>query len=84
MEKKQKKLPIGIEFFSDIQEENFYYVDKTGLIIELLENWAKVNLITRPRRFGKSLNMNMIKTFFEINTNKALFDGLKISKDTEL
>lgn len=62
----QKKLPIGVENFEDIRTENFYYIDKTGLIKELLDNWGKVNLFTRPRRFGKSLNMNMLKTFFEI------------------
>ena len=79
-----KKLPIGIEFFEEIITEGFYYVDKTGLIKELLDNWSKVNLITRPRRFGKSLNMSMLRTFFEIGTNPQLFDGLAISKETSL
>ena len=60
-----KKLPIGVEFFESIRREGFYYVDKTGLIKELLENRAMVNLFTRPRRFGKSLNMSMLKYFFE-------------------
>ncbi len=60
----KKKLPIGIESFEEIRTEGFYYVDKTGMIRELLENWGKVNLFTRPRRFGKSLNMDMLKTFF--------------------
>ena len=61
----RKKLPIGIEFFDELIQEDFYYVDKTGMIAELLKNWSKVTLFTRPRRFGKSLNMSMLKTFFE-------------------
>ena len=65
MEKK-KKLPVGIENFREFLTNDFYYVDKTGLIEELLDNWGKVNLFTRPRRFGKSLNMDMLKSFFEI------------------
>ena len=80
----KKKLPIGIESFEEIQKEEFYYVDKTGLIEQLLEKWAKVNLFTRPRRFGKSLNMSMLKTFFEIGGDPALFEGLKISENKEL
>lgn len=80
----RKKLPIGIEFFEEIITEGFYYVDKTGLIKELLDNWSKVNLITRPRRFGKSLNMSMLRNFFEIGTNSQLFGGLAISKETAL
>lgn len=84
MEAKKKKLPIGVENFEEIRTEDFYYVDKTGLIRDLLENWGKVNLFTRPRRFGKSLNMSMLKYFFEVNTDKTLFDGLKISKETAL
>jgi hypothetical protein len=79
-----KKLPVGIENFSEFFTDNFYYVDKTGLIIDLLHNWGKVNLFTRPRRFGKSLNMNMLKTFFEVGCKKELFDGLKIAKEKEL
>lgn len=79
-----KKLPIGIENFNEIRTEGFYYIDKTGLIKELLYNWGKVNLFTRPRRFGKSLNMNMLKSFFEIGCQKELFDGLDISKETNL
>ncbi|MDO5423121.1 MAG: AAA family ATPase [Eubacteriales bacterium] len=78
---RKKKLPIGIENFEEIREEDFYYIDKTGLIKELLDNWGKVNLFTRPRRFGKSLNMSMLKCFFELNAKKALFDGLEISKE---
>lgn len=61
-----KKLPVGIESFEEIRKDGFYYVDKTNLIKELLEDWGKVNLFTRPRRFGKSLNMSMLKSFFEI------------------
>ena len=80
----KKKLPIGIENFEEIQKEGFYYVDKTGLIEQLLEKWAKVNLFTRPRRFGKSLNMSMLKFFFEIGGDPALFEGLKISEKKEL
>jgi len=77
----KKKLPIGIEFFSDIRTKGFYYVDKTGFIRDLLNSWGSVNLFTRPRRFGKSLNMDMLKTFFEIGTELSLFDGLEIAED---
>lgn len=80
----KKKLPIGIENFTEIQTEKFYYVDKTKLIKELLNNWAKVNLFTRPRRFGKSLNMSMLKIFFEIGTEKNFFQGLQITKERTL
>ncbi len=66
----KKKLPIGIESFDKIRTEDFYYIDKTGLIKELLYNWGEVNLFTRSRRFGKSLNMSMLKSFFEISTDK--------------
>ncbi len=79
-----KKMPIGLDSFADIITHNFYYVDKTDMIRELLENWGKVNLFTRPRRFGKSLNMSMLRSFFEIGTDKSLFDGLAISKETGL
>lgn len=75
------KLPIGIESFEEIRTRGFYYVDKTGLIGELLDNWGKVNLFTRPRRFGKSLNMNMLKYFFEYGCDSALFAGLEISRE---
>ena len=78
------KLPIGIEDFKRIRSEGFYYVDKTGLIRDFLENEAYVNLFTRPRRFGKSLNMSMLKYFFEIGSDSTLFDGLEISKEKEL
>lgn len=80
----KKKLPVGIDDFEEVRRENFYYVDKTGLIRDLLNNWAKVNLFTRPRRFGKTLNMSMCKCFFEIGTDKTLFDGLAISQETAL
>ena len=79
-----KKLPVGIEFFDEMRREDFYYVDKTGLIIDLLANWGKVNLFTRPRRFGKTLNMSMLKCFFEIGGDKSIFDGLAVSKEKSL
>lgn len=79
-----KKLPIGIESFEKIRRDGFYYVDKTGLIKELLENWGEANLFTRPRRFGKSLSMSMFQYFFEIGCDKSLFDGLEIAKDSYL
>lgn len=79
-----KKIPIGIEDFEEIRKENFYYIDKTGLIQELLKGWGKVNLFTRPRRFGKTLNMSMLKCFFETGTDKELFEGLQISEEKEL
>ncbi len=79
---KKVKLPIGIENFEEIRTEGFYYVDKTGLIKELLDSWGKVNLFTRPRRFGKSLNMNMLRYFFEYGCDSRLFDGLEISAET--
>lgn len=75
-----KKLPVGIENFEKIRQEGFYYIDKTGLIRDLLNNWGKVNLFTRPRRFGKTLNMSMLKYFFEIGADQKLFDGLAISQ----
>lgn len=80
----RKKLPVGIEDFEKIRREGFYYVDKTGLIRSLLSEWAEVTLFTRPRRFGKSLNMSMLRTFFEIGHDKSLFEGLKIAEETEL
>ena len=80
----RKKLPVGIENFEEFSKEDFYYVDKTMFLAELLQNWGKVNLFTRPRRFGKTLNMSMLKCFFEIGTDKSLFDGLKIAENREL
>lgn len=82
--KVRKKLPIGIENFEEFFSEDFYYVDKTLFIKELLQNWGKVNLFTRPRRFGKSLNMSMLKCFFEVGNVPALFDGLKIAQEKML
>ena len=78
------KTPVGIENFADIRKQGFYYVDKTKFIEQLMLNWGQVNLFTRPRRFGKTLNMSMLKSFFEIGTDKSLFDGLYISKNKEL
>ena len=82
--KLKKKLSIGIDDFKKLRQEDFYYVDKTGFIGDLLNNWGKVNHFTRPRRFGKTLNIIMLKSFFEIGADKSLFDGLAISKDTAL
>ena len=73
------KLPVGIENFEEIRKLGFYYIDKTRLIEQLLQGWGKVTLFTRPRRFGKTLNMSMLKSFFEIGMDKSLFDGLYIS-----
>ena len=80
----KKKLPVGIDDFGKLRREDFYYIDKTGLIRDLLNNWGEGNLFTRPRRFGKTLNMSMLKCFFEIGTDKTLFDGLEISQETAL
>lgn len=79
-----KKLPVGLENFQEIEKSGFYYVDKTKLIEQLFENWSKVNLFTRPRRFGKTLNMSMLKSFFEIGADRTLFDGLYISRNQKL
>lgn len=80
----RKKLPIGIDGFAKIRTNDFYYVDKTLFIKELLQNWGEVNLFTRPRRFGKTLNMSMLKCFFEIGRDPALFEGLKIAQEKDL
>jgi len=80
----KKMLPIGVESFEEIRTDEFYYVDKTAMIRELLRRRGKVNLFTRPRRFGKSLNMSMLKCFFQINGDKTIFDGLDISKERAL
>ena len=80
----RKKLPIGIDGFEKIRTNDFYYADKTLFIKELLQNWGEVNLFTRPRRFGKSLNMSMLKCFFEVGTDPAMFEGLKIMQEKEL
>ena len=79
-----KKLPIGVDSFEKLRREDFYYVDKTGLIVDLLADWGEVNLFTRPRRFGKTLNMSMLKAFFEIGGDKGIFDGLKVTEDKAL
>ena len=80
----KKKLPIGIENFEKMQLDKFYYVDKTYLIKELLDHWAEVTLFTRPRRFGKSLNMSMLRNFFDINGNQEIFNNLQVSQEKEL
>lgn len=80
----KKKLPVGIENFREFFTEDFYYVDKTMFIKDLLQNWGKVNLFTRPRRFGKSLNISMLKYFFEIGSDTSCFDGLKIMQEKAL
>ena len=80
----RKKLPIGIDGFEKIRSNDFYYIDKTMFIKELLQNWGEVNLFTRPRRFGKSLNISMLKSFFEIGNDPTLFKGLKIAEEREL
>ena len=81
---KRLKLPVGVEDFKEIRQEDFYYIDKTGLIEQLLTDYSKVSLFTRPRRFGKSLNMSMLQNFFEKGCDEKLFAGLKISEDREL
>lgn len=78
------KLPVGIEDFREIRRKDFYYIDKTGLIEQLLDSWGKVNLFTRPRRFGKTLNMSMLRYFFGTGTDKTLFEGLHISQRSDL
>ena len=80
----KKQLPIGTENFTDIRRQNLYYVDKTNLITDLMQNKGMINLFTRPRRFGKTLNMDMLQTFFEIGRDKTLFDGLKITSNKEI
>ena len=79
-----KKLPVGIDSFEKLRREDFYYVDKSRMIVDLMANWGEVNLFTRPRRFGKTLNMSMLKCFFEIGTDKSLFDGLRVSEEKAL
>ncbi len=81
---KNLKLPVGIEDFQEIRRNGFYYIDKTGLIEQLLDSWGKVNLFTRPCRFGKSLNMSMLRYFFEIGTDMTLFNGLHIMQRKDL
>lgn len=78
------RLPLGMENFEDIRKGNFYYVDKTGLIEKLLKEWSQVSLFTRPRRFGKTLNMSMLQEFFEIGCDKTLFEGTKIMENPKI
>ena len=78
------KLPVGIDNFEKIRRNNFYYIDKTKLVEQALHNWSEVTLFTRPRRFGKTLGMSMLRSFFEIGTDKSLFDGLYISQNKSL
>ena len=75
------KLPVGIDSFEKIRRNGFYYIDKTNLIEQILMNWGEVTLFTRPRRFGKTLNMSMLKSFFEIGADAALFEGLYIANN---
>lgn len=84
MIEEKKRLPVGLENFEQMIKDNYYYVDKTGLISELLRDGGMVNLFTRPRRFGKTLNMSMLEHFFSIEGDQSIFDGLEISKDTKL
>lgn len=79
-----KRMPVGMDSFENIRRDDCYYVDKTGMIKELLLSYGKVNLFTRPRRFGKSLNLSMLKSFFEIGTDRELFDGLSVVRETDL
>ena len=79
-----QKLPVGIDSFEKLRREGFYYVDKTGLIVDLMQNWGEVNLFTRPRRFGKTLNMSMLKSFFEIGGDTSIFEGLRVSQEKQL
>lgn len=84
MREERRRLPVGLENFHQVMKDNYYYVDKTGLISELLRNGGMVNLFIRPRRFGKTLNMSMLEHFFSIEGDQSIFDGLEISKDTKL
>ncbi len=78
------KLPVGIDDFKKLRQSDFYYIDKTRLIEQLLQNWGEVNLFTRPRRLGKTLNMSMLKNFFEIGADQSLFEGLYIAQNQGL
>ena len=84
MSEMKKRLPVGIEDFEKLRMQDFYYVDKTGLIADFVNSRGEVNLFTRPRRFGKTLNMSMLKSFFEIGGDKGIFDGLAISREGKL
>lgn len=78
------KLPVGIDSFDKIRKNGFYYIDKSGLIEQLVQLGGEVTLFTRPRRFGKTLNMSMLRSFFETGTDASLFDGLYISGNKEI
>lgn len=80
----KRRLPLGVEFFDTIRKEQYYYIDKTGLISDLEKRMGKVNLFTRPRRFGKTLNMSMLQCFYELGADSCLFDGLRIAQDKAL
>ena len=80
----KSKLPVGIDGFEKIRRNGFYYIDKTKLIEQLFSSWGEVNLFTRPKRFGKTLNMSMLKSFFEIGVDPSLFDGLYITENRTL
>lgn len=80
----KKKLPIGVEFFRHLRDEDYYYIDKTGMIRDLIQSWGTVNLFTRPRRFGKTLNMDMLRAFFEIGADASYFEGLEIMQEKTL
>ena len=82
MGEEKKRIPVGLENFEQIIKDNYYYIDKTGLISELLRNGGMVNRFTRPRRFGKTLNMSMLEHFFSIEGDKSIVEGLEISKNT--
>ena len=84
MVKTDKKLPVGVDSFEKLVRDGYYYLDKTGFIRQLADWHGEVNLFTRPRRFGKTLNMSMVKAFFEIGTDKSLFDGLEIGTEREI
>lgn len=81
---KNLKLPVGVDDFKKIRHDKFYYIDKTKLLEQLLDSWGEVNLFTRPRRFGKTLNMSMLEYFFSIEGDKSIFDGLEILKNPKL
>ena len=80
----KNRLPVGIDNFEKLMKNGFYYVDKTGLIIDLLDNWSEVTLLTRPRRFGKTLNLSMLEQFFSTDTDKSVFEGLKVTGEAGL
>ena len=76
----KKKLPIGVDRFKKLREEDYYYIDKTGMIRDLIQSWGEVNLFTRPRRFGKTLNMDMLRAFFEIGADASYLKVLRLCR----